>query len=78
MQDALAHPELFPSPEDASKGAIYNGAQGWGATVITGNLFKACGAEAAGFTLVDSGSAAGLDASIAKAYETQSGWLGFY
>ena len=78
IQDALAHPELFPAPEDASKGAVYNGPQGWGATVITSNLFKAYGAEAAGFTLVDSGSAAGLDASIAKAYETKAGWLGFY
>lgn len=78
VQDALKHPELFPAPEDETKGAIYNGPQGWGATVITSNLFKAYGAEAAGFTLVDSGSAAGLDASIAKAYETQSAWLGFY
>lgn len=78
VQDALAHPELFPAPEDASKGAIYNGPQGWGATVVTAQLFKAFDAEGAGFVLVDSGSAAGLDASVAKAYETQAGWLGFY
>ena len=26
--DALKHPELFPDPEDSSKGAIYNGPQG--------------------------------------------------
>lgn len=78
VEDALARPDLFPAPEDASKGAIYNGPQGWGATVITGNLFKAYDAEAKGFTLVDSGSAAGLDAAIAKAYDSQAGWLGFY
>lgn len=78
VQDALAHPELFPAPEDASKGAVYNGPAGWAGTVITGQLFKAYGAEAAGFTLVDTGSAAGLDGSIAKAYEAQQGWLGFY
>jgi glycine betaine/proline transport system substrate-binding protein len=78
IPDALKHPELFPAPEDASKGAIYNGPQGWGATVITAQLYKAYDAEKAGFTVVDSGSAAGLDASIAKAYEQKKGWIGFY
>lgn len=78
IQDALKHPELFPDPEDASKGAVYNGPQGWGATVVTANLFKAYKAQDAGFTLVDTGSAAGLDGSIAKAYERKEGWLGFY
>ena len=78
IQDALKHPELFPDPEDPSKGAVHNGPQGWGATVITANLFKAYKADEAGFTLVDTGSAAGLDGSIAKAYEQKKGWLGFY
>lgn len=78
IPDALKHPELFPAPEDPSMGAVYNGPQGWGATVITAQLFKAYDAEKAGFTLVDSGSAAGLDGSIAKAYEQKKGWLGFY
>lgn len=78
IQDALKHPELFPDPEDPSKGTIHNGPQGWGATVITANLYKAYKAEDAGFTLLDTGSAAGLDASIAKAYESKKGWLGFY
>lgn len=76
--DALKHPELFPAPEDASKGAVHNGPQGWGGTVVTTQLYKAYGAEAAGFTLVDTGSAAGLDGSIARAYENEEGWLGYY
>jgi glycine betaine/proline transport system substrate-binding protein len=76
--DALKHPELFPAPEDASKGAIFNGPQGWGGTVVTTQLFKAYEAEGAGFVLVDTGSAAGLDGSIARAYENQEGWLGYY
>ena len=78
IADALKHPELFPAPEDASKGAVYNGPQGWGGTVVTGQLFKAYGGEKAGFTLVDTGSAAGLDGSIAKAYERKEGWMGYY
>ncbi len=78
IADALKHPELFPAPEDPSKGAVFNGPQGWGATVITTQFFKAYGAEKAGFILIDPGSAAGLDGSIAKAYERKEGWLGFY
>lgn len=78
IDDALKHPELFPAPEDASKGAVHNGPQGWGGTVVTSQLYKAYGGEAAGFTLVDTGSAAGLDGSIAKAYERQEGWVGYY
>lgn len=78
IDDVLKHPELFPDAEDASKGAVYNGPQGWGGTVVTTQLYKAYGAEAAGFTLVDTGSAAGLDGSIARAYERQEGWVGYY
>ncbi len=78
IDDVLKHPELFPDPEDSSKGAIFNGPQGWGGTVVTAQLYKAYGAEAAGFTLVDTGSSAGLDGSIAKAYERKQGWVGYY
>jgi len=76
--DVLKHPELFPSPEDPSKGAVYNGAQGWGWTGITTQLFKAFKAQEAGFVLVDTGSAAGLDGSLIKAYERKKAWVGYY
>jgi glycine betaine/proline transport system substrate-binding protein len=78
IQDVLKHPELFPDPEDSGKGAVFNGPQGWGGTVVTSQLYKAFGAQKAGFTLVDTGSAAGLDGSIAKAYERKEGWVGYY
>ncbi|AYG61830.1 ABC transporter substrate-binding protein [Rhizobium jaguaris] len=78
IPDVLKHPELFPDPEDSKKGAVFNGPQGWGGTVVTSQLYKAFGAEKAGFTLVDTGSAAGLDGSIAKAYERKEGWVGYY
>ncbi|HEY4191667.1 MAG TPA: ABC transporter substrate-binding protein [Mesorhizobium sp.] len=78
IADALKHPELFPAPEDSSKGAVFNGPQGWGGTLVTGQFFKAYDGEKAGFTLVDTGSAAGLDGSIAKAYERKEGWMGYY
>lgn len=78
IEDALARPDLFPAPEDPSKGAVINCPSGWNCQILTENLFKAFGAEEKGFVLVDPGSAAGLDGSIAKAYERQEGWLGYY
>lgn len=78
IDDALKHPELFPAPEDPSKGVIFNGAQGWGATVVTAQLFKAYKAVDKGFTLLDPGSAAGLDGAIAKAYERKQGFITYY
>lgn len=78
IDDALKHPELFPAAEDKSKGAVHNCPSGWNCQLTTGNAFKAWGAAGKGFLLVDTGSAAGLDGSIAKAYERKQGWLGYY
>lgn len=76
--DALKDPKLFPDPTDASRGGILNGPQGWGGTVVTAQLYKALKAEKAGFVLVDTGSAAGLDGAIAKAYERQKNFITYY
>lgn len=78
IDDALKHPELFPSVENKKKGAVHNCPSGWNCQLTTGNAFKAWGAADKGFLLVDTGSAAGLDGSIAKAYERKEGWLGYY
>ncbi len=78
IDDALARPDLFPAPEDRSKGAVHNCPSGWNCQITTGNAFKAWDAARKGFQLVDTGSAAGLDGSIARAYERQQGWLGYY
>lgn len=78
VDDALKHPALFPAPEDMSKGAVHNCPSGWNCQINTENAFRAWGAADKGFVLVDTGSAAGLDGSIAKAYERKQGWLGYY
>jgi glycine betaine/proline transport system substrate-binding protein len=78
IKDALEHPELFPAPEDPTKGAIFNGPEGWGGTVVTHQFFKAYDAEAKGFSLVSTGSSAGLDGSVINAYEHEKGWIGYY
>ncbi|WP_455271298.1 glycine betaine ABC transporter substrate-binding protein [Rhizobium herbae] len=78
VQDALKHPELFPAPEDASKAAVYNCPSGWNCQVSSANLYKALEADKAGFQLIDTGSAAGLDGSISNAFAKKTGWLGYY
>lgn len=78
VSDALARPDLFPSSEDPTRGAFYGCPAGWGCQIMVGNLFRAYGAEAKGFDLVETGSAAGLDGSIANAFERQRGWIGYY
>jgi glycine betaine/proline transport system substrate-binding protein len=76
-QDALKHPELFPTP-DGSQGGVYNCPAGWSCQISTANLFLAIGAENVGFKLVDTGTPQGLDDSIAAAFDKKVGWLGYY
>ena len=78
LEAVLKRPDLFPAPEDPSRGAIYNCPVGWNCEIITTNLHKAYDMKGKGFDLVDTGSAAGLDGSIAKAYERKEGWFGYY
>lgn len=78
VDDALAHPELFPAPENVSKGAVFNGPAGSGGSVVSAQLFKAHEGAAKGFELVDPGTQAGLDGAMSKAYERKEGWMGYY
>ncbi|MCC6008364.1 MAG: ABC transporter substrate-binding protein [Rhodobacteraceae bacterium] len=78
IEDALARPDLFPGAQDRSMGAFFNCPSGWACQLITGNQFAALGGEDTGFELVDSGSAAGLDGSIERAFLREQGWLGYY
>ena len=78
VRDALSRPDLFPAPDNPSRGAIHNCPAGWNCQISTANLFRALEAQKAGFELVDTGSAAGLDGSIAEAFENKTGWLGYY
>lgn len=76
--DIIERPDLFPWAEDSSKGAIVGCPAGWGCQFVMNNLFQAYDMEAKGWVLVDPGSAAGLDGSIAKANERGENWLGYY
>ena len=74
----LSRPDLFPHPEDPSKGAFVGCPAGWGCQLANANLFRGFDMEAKGWLLVDPGSSAGLDASMAKAAERGENWFGYY
>jgi len=76
--DIIEHPELFPDSEDPSKGAFVGCPAGWGCQAVNNSLFRAFDMEAKGWKLIDPGSAAGLDGSIAKANERGENWFGYY
>ena len=77
-KEILEHPEWFPYKEDPSKGAFVGCPAGWGCQLANANLFRAFEMEKKGWVLVDPGSAAGLDGSIAKAADSGNPWLGYY
>ena len=72
------HPELFKHPEDPDVAAFYGCPAGWNCQISSANLFKALEMDKSGFDIVDPGSSAGLSGAIAKSYERQQGWFGYY
>jgi glycine betaine/proline transport system substrate-binding protein len=73
-----ASAKLFEHPEDPSLSMVMGCPAGWGCQISNENLFRALELEEAGFELVDPGSGAGLAGAIAKAYEREEAWLGYY
>ena len=78
FEAVLARPDLFPHPEDPSKGGFHICPPGWNCELSNRNHFRAWGMEAKGWMIVETGSAAGLDGSIAKAAERGENWFGYY
>lgn len=78
IEGIKANAALFPHPEDDSKAGFIGCPAGWGCQITASNLHKALNLADANFELVDPGSAAGLDGSIARAYERGEGWFGYY
>lgn len=78
VDDVLARPDLFPHPEDSEKGGFHTCPAGWGCELANANMFRAFDLEAKGWKMVEPGSGAGLDGSIAKAGERGEPWFGYY
>lgn len=78
IEGVKKHAKLFEHPEDPDQFAFYSCPAGWNCQISAGNLFRAMKLDESGFTIVDPGSSAGLSGSIAKAYERQEPWFGYY
>ena len=52
IDDIIARPDLFPHPEDPSKGGLHTCPSGWGCQLSTNNLFRAFDMEAKGCLLI--------------------------
>ncbi len=78
IEGVLKHADLFKHPEDPELSAVMGCPAGWACQITTGNLFEALKLEDAGFELIDPGSGAGLAGAIARAYERERPWFGYY
>ncbi len=78
VSDVIAHPELFPDPEDPGKGRLYSCPPGWTCEISTSALFDAYDMEEAGWNLFSPGSGGALDASIARAFLREEPILFYY
>jgi glycine betaine/proline transport system substrate-binding protein len=75
---AIAHPELFPDPEESGKGRLYSCPPGWACELSTSALFTAFDMEDKNWNLFSPGSGGALDASIARAFTRNEPILFYY
>ena len=78
IEDVLARPDLFPHPEDPSKGGIVICPEGWSCKKHNENLFRAFDMEAKGWKIIDPGSGTGLNAYWEGQVLKQAGVFGYY
>ncbi|PMH44545.1 ABC transporter substrate-binding protein [Vibrio sp. 10N.286.49.B3] len=78
IEGIKANAKLFTHPEDPSKSAFMGCPAGWNCQISSSQLFNAMKLADSGFELLDPGSGAGLTGSIAKAYEREEAWFGYY
>ena len=75
--DVIARPDLFPDPEDSSKGRLYSCPPGWACELSTSALYEAYDMEGE-WNLFSPGSGGALDASIARAFVREEPILFYY
>ncbi|WP_104035769.1 ABC transporter substrate-binding protein [Vibrio jasicida] len=78
IEGVIKHAKLFEHPEDDEKFAFYSCPAGWTCQITSGHLFDAMELEKHGFDMIDPGSGAALAGTIAKAYEREKPWFGYY
>ena len=77
VRDLADYPELFPDPEDSSKGIIYGGITGWEITEIMAKKVEAYGLDAY-YNYFKSGSNAVLDVAISSAWDEQAPIVAYF
>lgn len=78
IEGVIQHAELFQHPESDTTYAFYGCPAGWTCQITSEHLFNALELETHGFEMIDPGSGAGLAGTIAKAYERNLPWFGYY
>ncbi|MGI9274928.1 MAG: ABC transporter substrate-binding protein [Endozoicomonas sp.] len=78
IKGIIRNAKLFEHPENSEKSGFYGCPAGWNCQITSGNLFRALKLEQAGFEMIDPGSGAALSGSIARSYEREKPWLGYY
>jgi glycine betaine/proline transport system substrate-binding protein len=73
----IAHPELFPDPEQPDQGRLYSCPPGWACELSTSALFEAFDMDDS-WNLFSPGSGGALDASIARAFTREEPILFYY
>ncbi|MDS1136438.1 ABC transporter substrate-binding protein [Nitratireductor indicus] len=76
-EDVIARPDLFPDPEDPSKGRLYSCPPGWACELSTSALYEAYEMKDK-WNLFSPGSGGALDASIARAFTREEPILFYY
>jgi len=74
--DQPEHKELFKNPENPTKGLIMNGPPGWECEIVTVEQVITYGLDDH-YDVLNTGSSAGLFASLKGAYDKGEPWLGY-
>ena len=77
VEDLKMYAELFPDPEDPSKGVVYGGVAGWSQMAISEEIFAEADLEDE-FNLAIAGSGAALAGTMVGAYQQGEAWVGYY
>ena len=77
VKDLAKYPQLFPDPEDSSKGIIYGGITGWEITEIMEKKVQAYGLDEY-YNYFVSGSDAVLSAAMTSAWDKQEPIVAYY
>lgn len=78
IEGVIRHAKLFEHPENDEKYAFYSCPAGWTCQLTAGHLFDALKLKDYQFEIIDPGSGAALAGAIAKAYEREQPWFGYY